>query len=167
MNLARRVFGKLTTGHRRELDPTWKISNLTRGTVLAERVEMAEDGATRSKGLLGRDGLGPGEGLWIVPCESVHTFGMRFSIDLVYVDRKKRVRKVRSDVTPWRMSACLSAYSVIELAAGAIRASKTEPGDELEFSPAGHWRRTAKAFIFEHSAPHPESESPSSPPAER
>ena len=47
--------------------------------------------------------------------ESVHTFGMRFPIDLVYVDRKHRVRKVRSGVRPWRMSACLTAHSVIEL----------------------------------------------------
>lgn len=137
MNLARRMLGKPTEGRRQEPNPSWKISNLTRGTVLAERVETADRGATRRKGLLGRDGLAPGDGLWIVPCESVHTFFMRFPIDLVYLDRKKRVRKVRSKVIPWRLSACLSAHSVIELAAGAVRASKTEPGDELEFSPAG------------------------------
>ncbi len=102
-----------------------KVSNLTRETVLASRVEVADHGAKRSKGLLGRDGLASGEGLWIVPCEAVHTFGMRFPIDLVYVDRSKRVRKVRSAVRPWRISACLTAHSIIELAAGTAMATRT------------------------------------------
>jgi uncharacterized protein len=134
MTFVRRMLGGIAKTHPEE-NPLWKVSNVTRGTVLAERVETADRGATRRKGLLGRDGLAPGEGLWIVPCESVHTFFMRFPIDLVYVDRNRRVRKVRSGVPPWRLSACLSAHSVIELAAGAVRASKTEPGDDLEFSP--------------------------------
>jgi len=135
MNLARRMLGKLTEGRRQEPNPRWKISNLTRGTVLAESVETADRGATRRKGLLGRDGLASGEGLWIVPCESVHTIAMRFPIDIVYLDRKKRVRKVRSNVMPWRLSACLSAHSVVELAAGAVLVSKTQRDDQLEFSP--------------------------------
>jgi uncharacterized membrane protein (UPF0127 family) len=79
---------------------------------------VADRGATRRKGLLGRDGLSAGEGLWILPCEAVHTFCMRFPIDLVYLDRKHQVKKVRSDVRPWRLSACLSAHSVLELASG-------------------------------------------------
>ena len=134
MNLAR--FARLLPQRRSELDVRYRIFNLTRQLVIAERVEVADRGAKRRKGLLGRDGLGPGEGLWIVPCESVHTFGMRFPIDLIYVDRKKRVRKVRSGMPAWRLSASFSAHSVIELPAGAVRASKTEPGDVLEFSPA-------------------------------
>jgi uncharacterized protein len=133
MNLIRWIWNR--DRHGGDCNPRWKISNLTRGTVLAERVETADRGATRRKGLLGRDGLAAGEGLWIVPCESVHTFFMRFPIDLVYLDRKKRVKKVRSHVMPWRLSACLSAHSIIELASGAVQASRTEPGDELEFSP--------------------------------
>ena len=137
MHWTRRIFDHLIPQRRRESDVRWKISNLTRQTILAGQVEVADRGAKRRKGLLGRDGLGPGDGLWIVPCESVHTFGMRFAIDLVYVDRKLRVRKVRSGVPPWRLSACLSAHSVIELASGAARASRTEPGDTLEFSPTG------------------------------
>ncbi|HTU51115.1 MAG TPA: DUF192 domain-containing protein [Acidobacteriaceae bacterium] len=135
MNLASRILGESDGGHR-EPDARWRVLNLTRQTVLAERVEVADRGAKRRKGLLGRSGLGPEEGLWIVPCESVHTFGMRFAIDLVYVDRKLRVRKVRSGVPPWRMSACLTAHSVIELASGAAFASKTQVGDQLEFSPS-------------------------------
>ena len=61
-----------------------QVTNVTRGTVLATRLEAAHTGPTRRKGLLGRDGLAAGEGLWIAPCESVHTFFMRFPIDLVY-----------------------------------------------------------------------------------
>lgn len=113
-----------------------EVRNLTRGTLLATQLEVAGSGGTRRKGLLGRDGLAAGEGLWIVPCESVHTFFMRFPIDLVYLDRKHRVRKVRHAVGAWRLSACLTAHSILELPAGTALASKTERGDRLEFSPA-------------------------------
>jgi uncharacterized protein len=111
-----------------------KVSNLTRQTVLAQNVEVADRAGTRRKGLLGRSYLSAGEGLWIIPCESVHTFFMRFSIDLVYLDRTLKVRKVRSNVPPWRLSACLSAHSVIELAPGTIRTTQTREGDQLEFA---------------------------------
>ncbi len=110
--------------------------NRTRGTLLATRLEVANSAQARQKGLLGRDGLAQGEGLWIVPCESVHTFFMRFAIDLVYLDRKNRVKKVRSGVGPWRLSACFSAHSVIELASGSVRSTQTQRGDTLEFEPA-------------------------------
>jgi uncharacterized protein len=113
-----------------------RVSNVTRGTVLATSLETADTGAKRNKGLLGRKGLEPGGGLWIVPCESVHTFFMKFPIDLVYLDRKNRVRKVRHSVPAWRLSMCLSAHSILELPAGTIRASQTQAGDTLEFTPA-------------------------------
>ena len=110
--------------------------NVTRGTVLATRLEVAGTGPSRTKGLLGRDCLMPGEGLWIVPCEAVHTFFMRFPIDLVYLDRKKQIKKLCSNVSAWRMSACLTAHSVIELPAGVIRETQTRPGDAVEIGPA-------------------------------
>lgn len=113
-----------------------EVRNLTRGTILATELEVAGSGGTRRKGLLGRDGLAPGEGLWIVPCESVHTFFMRFPIDLVYLDRKHRVRKVRHTVGAWRLSACLTAHSILELPAGTAKASQTQRGDTLELLPA-------------------------------
>lgn len=113
-----------------------RIVNLTRETELARRADVAETSAARSKGLLGRTELAPGSGIWIVPCESVHTFFMKFPIDLVYIDKRKRVKKVRSSVRPWRLSACLSARSIIELPAGTILLTQTAPGDQLEFSPA-------------------------------
>jgi hypothetical protein len=111
------------------------ITNLTRHTVLATCLEVADHGETRRKGLLGRDRLCPGEGLWIVPCEAIHTFGMKFPIDLVYLDRKNQIRKLRRDVPPWRLSACLSAHSVLELASGTIRDTQTRRGDTLDFAP--------------------------------
>jgi uncharacterized protein len=111
------------------------VRNATRGTTLATRLEKAHTGATRRKGLLGRDCLLPGEGLWIAPCESVHTFFMRFPIDLVYLDRKLKVKKVRHSVGAWRFSACLSAFSVLELPAGTAKAARTERGDTMEIGP--------------------------------
>jgi uncharacterized membrane protein (UPF0127 family) len=98
-------------------------------------VEVADRGPARTRGLLGRQFLGQGEGLWIVPCEAVHTFGMRFAIDLVFLDRRNIVRKVRSSVPPWRLSGCLRARSVLELAAGTLERTPVHPGDTLHFSP--------------------------------
>jgi uncharacterized membrane protein (UPF0127 family) len=117
-------------------DSRLKVFNRTRGTALASHLELADTASKRNKGLLGRDGLAPGEGLWIIPCESVHTFFMRFAIDLVYLDRKHKVKKVRSAVGPWRISACFLAHSVLELPAGTILSTGTRPGDILEFDPA-------------------------------
>jgi uncharacterized membrane protein (UPF0127 family) len=111
-----------------------RVTNLSRETVLAACMEVAGNAAKRSKGLLGRDCLAPGEALWISPCEAVHTFWMRFPIDLVYLDRRKRIRKLVSDLPAWRLSACLRAHSVIELPAGTIRRTSTALGDTLEFS---------------------------------
>jgi hypothetical protein len=113
-----------------------KIINVTRGTTLATRLDVAGTGSTRKKGLLGRECLLPGEGLWIVPCEAVHTFFMRFPIDLVYLDRKHNIKKVRSNVGAWRFSGCLSAHSVLELPAGTIRETRSEQGDAIEIGPA-------------------------------
>ncbi len=112
---------------------TLRIVNRTRQTELGDRIETADRGPKRRKGLLGRDGLAAGEGLWIVPCEAVHTFAMRFPIDLVYLDRGLRVVKVRHNVVPGRLSACLHAHSVIELPTGVSRHAQVRPGDMLDF----------------------------------
>lgn len=134
MNLARWMATTMGRGRVAPPDVHLKIFNRTRQTVLATRAKVADREVTRRKGLLGRNALDPGEGLWIIPCEAVHTFGMKFPIDLVYIDRKLRVRKVRSTVPPWRLSACLSAHSILEIAAGGAEASQTLRGDQLEFS---------------------------------
>lgn len=110
-----------------------RIRNETRDAILATAAEVADTSAKRRVGLLKKEKLAPGEGLWITPCESVHTFFMKFAIDLVYLDRKKRVRKVRHAVPPWRISGCLAAHSVLELPVGTAASSGTQPGDQLVF----------------------------------
>jgi uncharacterized membrane protein (UPF0127 family) len=107
------------------------VRNVTRGSVLGHSIDVADTRAKRNTGLLKHTGLEQGHGLWIVPCEGVHTFFMKFAIDLVYIDRKRRVRKVVRALVPWRASLCVTAHSVIELPVGAIDASQTQKGDQL------------------------------------
>jgi uncharacterized membrane protein (UPF0127 family) len=109
------------------------VRNQTRNTVLGDAVDVADTSEKRRVGLLKHARLDPGSGLWIVPCESVHTFFMKFPIDLVYLDKQRKVRKVRHAVPAWRLSACLSAHSILELPAGTAEESGTLPGDELSF----------------------------------
>ncbi|MFB3778996.1 MAG: DUF192 domain-containing protein [Bryobacteraceae bacterium] len=112
------------------------IRNLTRGSVLADRAEVADTSRKRRVGLLKHDSLPSGQGLWIIPCEGVHTFGMKFPIDVVFLDRAKKVLKIRAGMGPRRISLCLRAHSVLELPAGTAAAAQTQPGDQLEFSEA-------------------------------
>jgi uncharacterized protein len=109
------------------------VRNETRGSIIAQMTDVANTSAKRRKGLLGYDSLPEGHALWIVPCESVHTCFMRFSIDLVYLDRKYKVCKVRKAISPWRLSTCLLAHSVLELPAGVIEKTRTQKGDQLNF----------------------------------
>ena len=113
--------------------PALKIRNLTRGTTLATEAVVADTGRARRVGLLKHDHLAPGQGLWIVPCEGIHTFGMKFPIDAVYLDRRKRVVKVRPAMAPGRISLCLWAHSVLELPAGTAASTETQKDDRLEF----------------------------------
>lgn len=115
--------------------PRFRIFNITRQTEIGNSIEAADQGTRRRKGLLGRSSLMLGEGLWIVPCEAVHTFCMRFAIDLIYLDRRNRVVKIREDVGPWRVSGCLRAHSVVELPSGSIARTQTQRGDSVEFEP--------------------------------
>jgi uncharacterized membrane protein (UPF0127 family) len=107
------------------------VRNQTRNAVLGDAVDVADTSEKRRVGLLKHERLAPGDGLWIVPCESVHTFFMKFPIDLVYLDKKRKVRKVRNAVPAWRLSACLTAHSILELPAGIVAKTGTLPGDEL------------------------------------
>lgn len=107
-----------------------KVWNRTRGVSIADAATIANSSELRRTGLLKHDHLAAGEGLWIVPCEGVHTFGMKFPIDVVFLSRDKKVLKVRREMGRARISLCLRAHSVLELAAGAAR---VERGDQLEF----------------------------------
>jgi len=107
------------------------VRNHTRNTVVADAAEIAHTSAARRTGLLRHERLNDGQGLWIVPCEAIHTCFMKFPIDLVYLDRRKKVQKVRKRVVPWRVSACWRAHSVLELPAGTVDRTGTEAGDQL------------------------------------
>ncbi len=111
------------------------VLNQTQCSTVATNVSVADTPGRRRRGLLGRPELEEHEGLWIIPCESVHTVGMRYPIDLVYLDRKRRVIKIIESLAPYRMSLCLRAHSVIELAPGAARRSGTTVGHQLALAP--------------------------------
>jgi len=100
---------------------------------LADRAEVADTSAKRRTGLLKHTGLAPGEGLWIVPCEGVHTFAMKFTIDVVFLNRKYKILKIRPNMVKRRIALSLLAHSVLELPAGTLEETGTQRGDQLEF----------------------------------
>ncbi len=110
-----------------------RLVNLTRGTVLAERAAVAETPSSRRRGLLGTGSLAAGSGLLIVPCRQVHTFGMGYPIDVVFVDEAWNVKRVVHDMKPGRLGALvMSARAVLELPAGKTAESGTLVGDMLD-----------------------------------
>jgi uncharacterized protein len=113
------------------------VRNITRGTSIGNEIDTAETSAQRRTGLLKHRKLEEGSGLWIVPCESVHTFFMKFPIDLIYLDRKHRVRSTVRALAPWRLSICLPAHSILELPVGTIDRTNTRKGDQLVLERVG------------------------------
>jgi len=101
------------------------------GAVLVDHLEVAGDSASRRKGLLGRDRLDAGCAVAIAPCQGVHTFGMRFALDVVAVTRDGLVIKIRSGVPPRRVVLALRAFAIIELQSGAAAAADLQIGDRL------------------------------------
>ncbi len=109
-----------------------EVANLTRGTVLGSEIRIADTAMSRLVGLLGHSGLAPGDGLLIAPSSGVHTFGMRFPIDVVALDRDYCVRGVWEGLGPFRIAALgFKTHKVLELPVGAIRESHTQVNDQL------------------------------------
>ena len=108
----------------------WRCVNRSSGAVLATTLLPAFDRRSRNDGLLGREGLPSGAALVLAPCQAVHTWFMRFPIDIVFVSKSGRVLKVKRAVGPWRMAIGLGAFAVMEFSAGG--ASGVEPGHQLE-----------------------------------
>jgi uncharacterized membrane protein (UPF0127 family) len=104
----------------------------TSGRLVCERCVVADKTLPRMKGLLGRSSLASGEGLLIRPAPSVHTFFMRFAIDVVFLSRDGDVLKLARSVRPWRARSCRRAYAVLELAAGEAERRGLAAGDRLE-----------------------------------
>jgi len=112
--------------------------NASLNTVLADRVGVAATHAARAVGLLSRSGLEPGEALWIVPSRGVHTWGMRFTIDVLALDEDGTVVDCVSNLRPWRVRLPRKGTAgVLELPAGTLEASRTSLGHRvvLEMSP--------------------------------
>ena len=95
-------------------------------------VEIARSVRTRLRGWLGRREAPVGRGLWLMPCDAVHTFAMRFPVDLVFVDAAGRILRIDRRVPPWRVRLCIGAYSVVEFEAGIAEILGLAAGDELE-----------------------------------
>ena len=109
------------------------VYNRTKEAFLAFRVKIADSFLGRLVGLLGRRSLKPESGVWILPCNSIHTIGMLFTIDVIFVDRNLKVVGLRELVRPFSITRPnFRAESVIELPAHAIVKSGTEIGDQLE-----------------------------------
>ena len=101
------------------------------GAVVCERCEVPESSFGRARGLLGRDGLEAGEGMLIDRAGSVHMFFMRFPIDVVFLDRDRKVVGVRHGLRPWQVAAARRAVAALELPAGAAAGAGIEEGDVL------------------------------------
>ena len=112
------------------------LVNSRTGRPLAHSLTGAFDSASRRTGLLGRDGLDEGHALIIAPTNAIHTFFMRFAIDVAFVRRDGRVVGVRHAMKPWRIAAALRAHAVIELPPGTLAACDTVQGDTLVITAA-------------------------------
>lgn len=115
--------------------PTGYAFNRTRTTYLATELVIARTHWTRFRGLMATSSSSfqPGQGLWITPCHGVHTFAMRFPIDVIYLGRDKTVVHLEKELRPWRMAAIrVQAASVLELPAGTVDHSATALGDQVD-----------------------------------
>jgi hypothetical protein len=107
------------------------IRNARHQAIVARSIETAFDSPTRNRGLLGRTQMADDEALILAPCSSIHTFFMKFAIDVAFVDREGTILRQRDAVRPWRIQISPRAFAVIELAAGALARANTQPGDRL------------------------------------
>ncbi len=113
--------------------PTFAVLNTASGIRISTSVSLAGTSSERRKGLRGVDCLA-GHGLWISPCEAIHTFGMKIAIDAIFIGRDHRVKKVYPALCPGRIAWCLTADSVLELPENSVLQSQTRAGDQLTIS---------------------------------
>lgn len=102
--------------------------------MLAARVRRADSFGERLRGLLFLPPLGEGEGLWIDPCRSIHTFGMGYAIDALFLDADGVAVRLYPRLAPWRATRLVArARTVLELPAGVLERSRTKLGDRIRF----------------------------------
>ncbi|RJQ31486.1 MAG: DUF192 domain-containing protein [Peptococcaceae bacterium] len=117
---------------------TTGLVNLSRNHILAENVHIASSFSRRLKGLIGKACLPPEEAMIILPCNSVHTFFMRFPIDVIFVDKNAVIIHIIEKLKPYKFSPIIKgSYLVIELAAGRIAETGTAVGDQLQLNLMG------------------------------
>lgn len=110
-----------------------RVYNTTKKRCIGERIRMADTSLRRLVGLLGKRSLGPGCGLFIVPSQAIHTVGMAFPIDVIFVDKQYNVLGLREAVRPFRVTRVFwKALGVLELPVGTISSSCTEVGDQIK-----------------------------------
>ena len=108
------------------------VRNETKETTLATRVMVADTFLSRLIGLLGKTSLAPDTGIWLLPANAIHTFGMRFRFDVVLIDRSYRVVGLRKRIRPFSATwPNFRAHSVLELPQDTLARSRTEVGDQL------------------------------------
>jgi uncharacterized membrane protein (UPF0127 family) len=111
------------------------VINLSKNTWLATTVRKADTFVTRLVGLLKRNTLGPEEAVWLIPSKGIHTIGMKFPIDVLFLDKNSVVVGAISGLSPYRITGVrLRGHSVLELPKGTLNKSLTEIGDQLEIS---------------------------------
>ena len=109
------------------------VQHVPSGTLLGDRIAVADTSLTRLFGLVLHRGLDAGEGLWIRPSSGIHTFAMTFTIDALGLDRDLRIVKLWPRMRPWRVSSIdFRVKSVLELAAGEIEALSLTLGDTVQ-----------------------------------
>jgi uncharacterized membrane protein (UPF0127 family) len=115
-----------------------RVTNAGRATVLGARIALADRWLTRLRGLLGRPEPAVGEGLLLFPCGSVHMLGMRYPIDVAFLDREGRVLAAYPALRPgFHAAGCRGARYTLELRAGTLASTGTVPGDRLQWQEAG------------------------------
>jgi len=107
------------------------LSNARTGQVVARHLELAGNSKTRRRGLLGRTSLAPDAAMIIAPCDAIHTFFMKFVIDVVFVNRDGAIVKLYRGLKPWRIGFAFGAFATLEFAAGWIDQSGVRTGDSL------------------------------------
>lgn len=116
---------------------TVRVENETRGRSLGDRVALADRWWERLKGLLGKRGLREGEGLLIDPCPAVHTYGMRFPIDVALLDERGRVLSLHPELAPGRRTGwSRGGRYALELPPGTLARTATAVGDQLSWTPS-------------------------------
>jgi uncharacterized membrane protein (UPF0127 family) len=112
----------------------WVEENTGETKLLVASLRMADSFWPRLKGLLGTTALAEGEGLLLCPCNCVHTCGMRYAIDVLFLDSGGRILKLAQELAPWRSACCWQAAVVLELPAGTVQRQDLQTGQQLRCS---------------------------------